>query len=122
MDGLIPSWISKHDQRRFPAVTFPARLAPFVKAASCRAWGKYGVHARHMDQAAIELFAKLLAHVSTLRRVWDGVLSGLSRLGHLCGHVVHRLGDASGPNLYPMGIADNSVLRAMGATELQQLL
>jgi len=27
-----------------------------------------------MDQAAFELFAKLLPHLSTLRRVWDSAV------------------------------------------------
>src|SRR5579862_1488983 len=56
------------------AVTFLIALALYVQAAFCRAWGKYGIHARHMDQAAIQLFTKPLAHVSALRRLWDSVL------------------------------------------------
>lgn len=103
-------------------VTFPTRLAPYVHAASCRAWGKYGVHARYMDQAAFELFTKLLPHVFTLRRVWNSVVQSLFGLGHQRYQVLHRMGDASDPDLYPVGLADHSILRAMGATELQQLL
>jgi hypothetical protein len=75
-----------------------------------------------MDQAAIELFAKLLPHVFTLRRVWDSVVQSLFGLGHQRYQVLHRLGDASDPDLYPMGLADDSDLRAMGATDLQPLL
>lgn len=75
-----------------------------------------------MEQAAIELFEKLHTHVSTLRRIWDSVLSSVFGLGHHRHQVMHRLGDTSDPDVHPMGLADDSVLRAVGATELQQLL
>jgi hypothetical protein len=75
-----------------------------------------------MEQAAFELFAKLLPHVFTLRRVWDSVHSSLLGLGHQRYQDLHRLGDASDPDLYPMGFADDSELCAMGAAVLKQLL
>jgi hypothetical protein len=100
-------------------VTFPMPLAPFVHAASCRAWGKYGFHTWYMEQAAFELLAKLFPHVFTLCRVWHSVLSSLFGLGHQRYQDLHRLGDASDPDLYRMGLADDSDLLAMGATVLQ---
>jgi hypothetical protein len=68
------------------------------------------------------LLEELFPHVFTLRRVWDSVLSSLFGLGHHRYQVLHQLGDASDPDLYLMGVADDSKLRAMGAAVLQQLL